>query len=125
MKIKKKISALGSDIVVGDEVENYGRIVFVGENRWDEIHFAFLDEDGDLASELVDPDYGVDIYREVEKPDIMRVGLSTGGTMVVQDFDDGKLSISIYDTLDRAVYGAPSVDANELINAIKAVKGLD
>lgn len=124
MKIKKEMEVSPCELEEGDELEVFGSLVYLSriENRFQH-SAAFVDGNGYLETVLFEDNEYVAITREVETPSYVTL-YSRGETKIgVADHNpprpDGK---SLVLTVDDVPY---AVDPIELIDAIKAVKGLD
>ena len=127
MKVKKRVPGTASDIAVGDVVDHYGTVVFVGRNEYGEVHFAYLNGNG-LCTELVDDDCSVTLVREAETPDSVAVGSYYGDTLLIEDTEwdeSGSIQITAKDGVGNVLMFGRMFDATKVIDAIKTVKGLE
>jgi len=114
MKVKKRVPGTASDIAVGDVVDHYGTVVFVGRNG--------------LCTELVDDDCSVTLVREAETPDSVAVGSYYGDTLLIEDTEwdeSGSIQITAKDGVGNVLMFGRMFDATKVIDAIKTVKGLE
>lgn len=125
-KVKKEMTVTAWELREEDEIYSHGFVHLINPipnsaSRQIVIEYS----NGLLKIVAMDNDEELLIVRKVEKPESATVQINNGDTLEIFDLNDSnRVAIALYNG-DRSFYGCPSLNANELIDAIKTVKGLD
>jgi hypothetical protein len=118
--MRKEMYVLPRDVEVGDTIGGFGEVLTNGVENDDKTYFLYLDEHtGKVYSEDWPSNFNLFIEREVPRPRELTLQSLYDHPVLVEDADDDYVQL----TLD-VPYGC-MYKAEELIAAIKAVKGLD
>jgi hypothetical protein len=126
MKIKKQITIGLEELQIGDEIAGVGSVVFIYDpgGQWrDVVYIDLYSDELDVNSwRTVD---SLDVIREVETPETVDILTKYGDTLRVGNDAGGDIWIDLLFPDGESRLGGKVIEAKKLIDAIKAVKGLD